>query len=1103
MNAARFRVSAGLALALLLTTGGLLAQRGGRGGAAPAQPLQFRALGPVDGGGRVCCVVGIPGQPNVYYIGGGGGGVWKTTDGGFSWKPIFEHYTTESIGALALAPSNPNLLWVGTGESNVRNDVIDGHGLFFSPDAGQTFTEVGAQYFHHAGQISKIVINPDNANEVWVGVLGHAFGPNPDRGVYHTTDGGATWQKTLFVDENTGAIDLSMQPGNPRVLVAAMWQTVRHPWGLDDGGPGSGMYKSTDGGQTWKKLSRGLPAGPYGRIAVEFAPSQPDRLYAEIQAKRGVFWRSDDAGESWSLVSDDYQLNSRPFYFSRFEVMPNDPDKIFFLSVRMSYSADGGKTATAAGTTLHSDHHALWMDPTNPSRMIEGDDGGVNFSHDAGLHWLHTANVALEEGYSIHVDNDTPYHICDGLQDNGGWCGPSQAAARPSDWRMVVGGDGEYVVPAPSDANILYADSQEGDVQRTDFATGVSANVKPLNTATSGETNFVYAMPARFNWTTPIEVDANDPNTVYIGANRLYKSTNGGHDWTAISPDLTRNDKSKQQASGGPIDLDMTGAETADTILSISLSPTDKDTIWVGTDDGYVQVTHDGGKTWTNTSNNIAGLPEWGRLQEIECSPFDPNTAYVAYDRHEMDDDKPYVYKTHDSGKTWTAINAGLPEDYSATVVREDPNHKGLLMLGTYSGLYKSTDDGATWTQVHSGLPVTVVYDIKFVKASHDLIVGTHGRGIYVMNDITPWEQMADTQVADAPFTLFPILDAYRYTRAGGGGGGLNQDPFAVRVPQPPQGAVIQYNLKTAIRSPRPAAPQPVDPEQAQMAAMAAQFGFALPTTSTGPVTVEVADAQGQHVATLHGPARAGVNEVVWSGNFDPSPVKAPPSNGRGGGGFFGGAGQGLRALPGRYKVTVTAPGFPAQTQWVNLKEDPRVKVDMAALEATLKAGQAMQPDIDAMNRMLDGLTSLEQQLGAVQKNLAVYKGQGDYDTMLTQAGALRKKAVTLLDKFNPAPRHEDYGGITEFAAEFNGIFRRVSGGVNEMPHAQDLRDWAQDRVKLQGYLAEYNALVKTDVVAFNKLALAHNGVTLVAGGPVTLPAAPAVLTAAGPSLNP
>ncbi|HUX67826.1 MAG TPA: hypothetical protein VMV31_10090 [Terriglobales bacterium] len=1102
MLAARFRVCAGLALALLATSGALLAQRGGR--PAPGA-LRFRALGPVEGGGRVCCVVGIPGQPQVYYIGAAGGGVWKTTNGGFSWTPIFQHQSTESIGALALAPSNPSLVWVGTGESNVRNDVIVGHGLFFSPDGGQSWREVGAAEFHNAGQIAKIVINPDNPNEVWVAVLGHAFGPNPQRGVYRTTDGGATWQRTLFVNDTTGAIDLALQPGNPRVLVAAMWQTLRHPWGLQDGGPGSGLYKSVDSGLTWHKLSRGLPPGPYGRIAVEFAPSAPDRLYAEIQAKHGVFWRSDDAGHSWTMVSDNYQLNSRPFYFSRFEVMPNHPNRIFFLSVRMSYSADGGKTAAPAGTTLHADHHALWIDPRNPSRMIEGDDGGVNFSRDAGQHWIHTANLALEEGYSIHLDNDTPFHICEGLQDNGGWCGPSQMAARPNDWRMVVGGDGQYVVPAPSDANILYADSQEGDVQRTNFATGTQVNVKPLNTGTSGESSFVYNMPARFNWTTPIVVDEHNPNLVYLGANKLFKSSNGGHDWTAISPDLTRNDKSKQQPSGGVVDLDMTGAETADTILSIAVSRLDPNTIWVGTDDGYVQVTRDGGKTWTNVSNNIPDLPPWGRLQQIEVSPFDPNTCYIAYDLHEMDNNQPYVFKTHDGGKTWTSIAAGLPPDYSARVVREDPNLKGFLVLGTDYGLYRSADDGASWTPIHNGFPVAAIYDIKFAKATHGLIVGSHGRGIYILDNITPWEQMAQPAVAAAPFTLFPILDAYRYQRGGAGGIGLNQDPFAVRVAQPPQGAVIQYNLRQAVHSAHPAPPPPaLTPEQRQMAAMAAQFGFTLPSASRGPIALDITDAQGRHIATVHGSGHAGLNQAVWNGNFDPSPVKAPAGGGPGG--FFAlfrGGGGGLRALPGRYKVTVNVPGLPPQSQWVNLRDDPRVKTNLAALQATLQDGQAMQPDVDAMNRMLNGLQSLEQQLAAVQRSLGPLRaGDAGYAALLRQAAALRKKVVALQLVFNDAPRHEDYGGITAFAAEFNGIFRRVSGGVNQMPHAQDLRDWARDRAQLQGYLARYDGLLKTDVAAYNQQALAHQGITLVAGAAVSLPAAPAVLAAVAPSAN-
>lgn len=1096
MTGVRLRLFLGLFVAVLLTGGRVWAQ-------GPSQAaMQFRAIGPAEGGGRVCCVVGIPGRPDIYYVGTAGGGVWKTTDGGFQWKPIFNHETTESIGAVALAPSNPNLVWVGTGESNVRNDVIDGHGLFFSPDGGQTFREVGKPYFDHAGQIAKIIINPDNPDEVWVAVLGHAFGPNDERGVFRTTDGGVTWQKVLYVNNMTGAIDLAMKPGNPRVLVAAMWQTVRHPWGLEDGGPGSGIYKSTDGGASWTELKgHGLPQPPYGRTALEFAPSDPSLLYAEIQAKQGVFWRSADDGENWTMVSNNDQLNSRPFYFSRFEVMPNNPDDIYFLSVRMSYSADGGKTSQPAGVTLHSDHHSLWMDPTNPRRMIEGDDGGVNFSQDGGKNWIHVTNLPIEEGYAVHVDSEQPYHVCVGLQDNDAFCGPSQADAWPNQWRDVAGGDGEYAVPAPSDPNILYAESQEGDAQRIDLRTGLHTSIKPMPNFTSGETNYVYAMPARFNWTTPIEVSATNPNVVYMGANRLYQSIDGGHSWTAISPDLTLNDKSKEQASGGVIDLDMTGAETADTILSFAVSRIDPKTIWVGTDDGLVQVTHDGGKSWARVSDNIPGLKPWGRLQEMEVSPFDPNSAYIAYDRHEMNDSHPYVYKTHDGGKTWTEIDAGLPDDYVAHVIREDPNQKGLLVLGTDYGLYRSDNDGASWTQIHDGFPAVVVYDLQFVKGTHSLVVCTHGRGLYIMDNIVPWEQMAKPQVAAAPFTLFSILNAVMFQRMGFTE--LNIHPLARHTPQPPQGAVIQYKLASAVHTAHPAAaPPPLTPQQQAMLEMAEHYGFTPPGMgSNGPVKIEISDAEGQHVATIHGSGQAGINQAVWGGTYDPSPVKPPPASGRRGFfAFFRGGARGLRALPGRYKVTVSVPGLAPQSQWVNLEEDPRVKVNLAALQATLAAGQAMQPDVDAMNRMLDGLASLHTQLGALQKNLpnvAHVGGPSPYDAELSAAKALDQKVSSLEHILVPPPKHEDYGGIAGFASDFNGIFREVSGGYNTFPRPQDLRDWATARAKLEGYLTRYNAILNQDVVAFNRQALAHRGITLVAGNPVFLGRAPAVLTAA------
>ncbi|HYL92488.1 MAG TPA: hypothetical protein VEW69_04960, partial [Alphaproteobacteria bacterium] len=625
----------------------------------PLENMHFRNLGPAVGGGRVAAVVGVPGRPNIYYAGAAGGGVFMTQDGGLSWRAIFEKEATASIGAIAVAPSNPNLVWVGTGESNPRNDVITGRGVYFSPDAGTTWNFMGLK---DAGQISNIVIDPQDSNIVLVGVLGHVWGPNAERGVFRTTDGGKNWQKVLYVDDTTGVSSLIMQPGNPMVLYAGLWTMRRAPWMLESGGAAGGIFRSVDGGLTWKKLAEGLPEAPTGRIGLGAAPSNPKHIYALIEAKKGTLWDSIDGGDHWRAVSDNHQLDARPFYFSQLVVAPNDENRVYFLSFNIMLSEDGGKTARNISARVHVDHHAMWIDPENPNRIINGNDGGVYISGDAGKTWRYLDNLPIEQFYMVAEDDNAPYMLCGGLQDNNGWCGTSNSLSRGGitgfDWFTVVGGDGEYIVPARGkDVHTVYADSQNGFVQRVNVENGLSNFIRPYlhGVQTMKPADLKY----RFNWTSPIAVSYTNAQEVYAGGNVLFKSTDGGAHWTPISPDLTRNDKSKQQSSGGPIWLDLSGAESFDCILSISISPLDANTIWVGTDDGVVQVTHDGGKNWSNVTAAVPGLPEWGRLQQIEASPSDVNSAYIAVDFHELDNNKPYAFKTHDSGKTWTAIMAG------------------------------------------------------------------------------------------------------------------------------------------------------------------------------------------------------------------------------------------------------------------------------------------------------------------------------------------------------------------------------------------------------------------------------------------------------------
>jgi photosystem II stability/assembly factor-like uncharacterized protein len=1059
---------AGIAAALVVSAVSLgLAAQPQRGSQSPqSQPdvfanLKFRNLGPANAGGRVTSVVGVPGQPNIYYVGAAAGGVFKTEDGGNSWKPIFTKEATSSIGDIAIAPSDPNVIWVGTGEANIRNDVIDGHGVYRSTDGGHSWTFAG---LGDVGQISRVIVNPSNPMDALVAAVGHAWGPNPDRGVFHTTDGGRTWKKVLYVNDSTGAADLEAAPGNPMVLFAAMWQVRRYPWQLVDGGPDSGLYRSMDGGATWTRLTDGLPQGPLGRIAVALAPSDPNRVYALVEAKKGLLWSSNDLGDHWTAVSDNHQLDVRPFYFSRMFVSPDDEKRVYFLSFQLVQSDDGGKTVSRIDEGVHPDHHALWIDPKNPERMIQGNDGGVYLTTNGGKAWRYLNNLPIEQFYMVAAGTRAPYSLCGGLQDNDAWCGPSNSLSphgiTGADWHVVTGGDGEYAVPAPGNPDIVYSDSQDGVITRFDERTHLSRFVRPY-------LHDVQDLPPdkllyRFNWTSPIAVSPSNANEVYLGANVLFRTTDGGAHWTAISPDLTRNDKTKQVMSGGPVEHDLSGAETYDTIMSISLAPSDPNAIWVGTDDGLVQVTRDGGKTWTNVASNVPNAPQWARVYQVGVSPYDPGTAYVAFDAHMLDDRRAYVYRTRDFGRTWQSIGAGLPA-VPVYVVREDPNRRGLLVAGTDTGLFCSADDGGTWRALKAGnFPTVPVYDVQFVKPSHDLVVATHGRGLFVLDDITPIEQMT-AQAANGPLHLFaPAPATIRHYWSGSG---FARADFT--APNPPDGVVVDYLLPGKLEA---------TPEQKK--------------EHQTPVKIVITDPGGGTIATFYGPAEAGVNRAVWNMRYDPPrrlTFEPPPPENQ----FT--RMRGPYVVAGAYTVNVTANGTTLRAP-ASVSYDPAQKVSPADMQAQTQAALQVRNQLDALDDMLDRLAAMQKEVRTFEQTVDEEKdgAGGRYQPVAERAEALDRKLKALEDAvYDPGVQHQviedDIHSLAGLHGQVAAMYQELLYTFGQAPNDLVRQEMADLQQKVAAQLRAYNDLVQTDVAAYNRLAFDNGAPTLFAGQPITL----------------
>jgi photosystem II stability/assembly factor-like uncharacterized protein len=881
--------------------------------------LTYRSIGPAAGG-RATRAAGVIGDPNVFYAATASGGVWKSVDGGATWKPIFDDQPISSIGSLAVAPSDPNVVYVGSGEANIRGNVAAGNGIYKSIDAGKTWTHVWKQ----EGQIGTMVVDPRNADVAFAAVLGRAFGPNPERGVYRTRDGGRTWQQVLGKDEHTGASDVALDPSNPNIVFAGFWQARRLPWDLVSGGPGSSLWMSRDGGDTWKQLSGGgLPAGPWGKVGVAVAPSDGRRVYALIEAENGGLFSSDDGGDSWTLATADRRLRQRAWYYSTITVHPANRDEVWVPNVPMLKSTDGGRTFKRVTGIHHGDHHDLWFDPKNPRRMIAANDGGVDVSIDGGETWNATL-MPIAQFYHVNVDTSVPYRVHGAMQDLGTSSTPSNSLSRngiaSGDWFGVGGGEAGHTASDPSDPNIVYAGEYLGYISRYDHRTRQARHVGAWPENPSGHAG--EKLRYRFQWTAPIATSPHDPKVIYHAGNVLFRSTDAGTTWTTISPDLTTNDKSKQQWSGGPITGDNTGVETFCTIFAVAESPRQKDVIWAGSDDGLVHVTRDGGKNWANVTKQVPGLPAFATVSLIEPSHFDAGTAYLVVDNHRQDDAKPYLWRTADFGETWSSLAAALPQDVYLHAVREDPRKKGQLYLGTERGVMFSVDAGKTWRALKLNLPTVAVHDLR-VK-DDDLVVGTHGRSIWILDDLTPVREWSP-RVAAAPVHLFAPRDAVRWRYHSG-----PREKTAGE--NPPAGALIFFSLAEKPK---------------------------------GEVTLEILDEKNRLVRTLSSEAgeawgtheheeepkpalkaEAGLQRAVWDLEWEGAAlIKNARLD-------YGDPRQGPLAVPGTYTLRLRADGHEAVSKLV-VKRDPRVTVAQADLEAQLAFALEVR---DAISRLSAGV---------------------------------------------------------------------------------------------------------------------------------------------------
>jgi photosystem II stability/assembly factor-like uncharacterized protein len=997
--------------------------------------MRWRQVGPFRGG-RVLAVTGVPGEPSVFYFGAASGGVWRSSDAGANWEPLFDKEDIASIGSIAVAPSDHNILYVGTGEACIRGDISYGNGVYKSIDRGKTWKNIGLKNTRH---IAEVIVDPRNPNIVFVAALGHAYGSNEERGVFRSTDGGATWQKVLYKDDKTGAIEVVFDPNNSNTLFASLWEVYRTPWSLNSGGPGSGLYKSIDGGSTWTRLEgRGLPAGIMGRIGVSVSGADSNRVYAMVESKEGGLYRSDDGGDNWIRMNEDGRLRQRAWYFSHIFADPKSVDTVYVLNTGMFRSVDGGRSFDLLPAP-HGDHHGLWIDPDNPLRLINGNDGGATVSTDGGKTWSTQYNQPTAQFYHVITDDRWPYYIYGAQQDNSTIAIKSyddDGVIGRQDWYPVGGGESGYIAPYPPDPNIVFAGA-EGLISRFDKRTEqvVDISVMPLDVSGNGAEKLLH----RFNWTSPLLVSPHDPNTLYSAAEMIFKSTNAGQSWTAISPDLTRNDKSKQKPSGGPITLDITSVEYYDTIFAVAESPLKKDMLWAGTDDGLVQLSMNGGQSWTNVTPK--DLPEWSMISIVDASHYDPGTAYLAVDRHKFDDFRPFIYRTRDNGKSWTLIANGIPKGSYVRSVREDPKRKGLLFAGTETGVYFTFDDGANWNPLKLNLPTVPIHDLSI--HNDDLIVATHGRSFWVLDDITPLRQM-DANSANAEMFLYKPQVALRLHLP---------DAIERRGPlgdDPPLGAILDYYLKAAPK------------EEVKLEILDGDGKLVRALSSKESKEAEQPQEwpdQAKEITTL--PAAAGLNRYAWNLRWE-SPVKIP-------GAFYSGLGpRGPMALPGKYTVKMTVGGR-SQTQTLEIVPDPRVKnVTPDDLQKQFVLSMQVREANADLHRAVNQIRELHSGIKALRPRIDT---EPRFKALLDQADALDSKMTSVeeeLIQVNMKGSEANLAFPNMLNEQLDSFSSSVEAG-DSAPTQQQYEVFKMLRSRLDQRLASWKQILGSDVPALNE----------------------------------